>query len=505
MAAPQVDVSLFPILVEGPFGTKKDAPHIRDLAMQHALCDALTKAFPTKPSQRFATGRTVKNKAFRKADLNLYWDNDANDVVTSLRARLNGVVKRAGVEYIGVSVVALVGTRVAAWSEDLRTSLSKCGTLLLADANEEVAPIDEAVRAKVVAKKEPAKEPAKVVAEKEPAKPATKPAKAKKAAPAQHRFIADAPIRRVAISPDGTTIAATLESQHVIAWDAATGLPRWSKRAGGNGMIFTRALAFSPCSQRLYSGSSSVKVFDVATGEEGEGLAGHPKGELVFIDTSDAGVLTTSGISVLKRDNSFALWDASGALKGQWKWELPERAVFIAGEPNAIFVSGYRDSRTQAVLCRFDLKRGAVIAEQAIASSFFVCTKKGIWVFDDETSEARLLDLTTLAPKATISLEGARLHAADEKSLYTSSGDEVQRRDFKGAVIASWNLPALEGAESVIGAIQSSTYRSVRPSDLHEVHDACVAADGSLVVATALTVQRWSKDGKPLAMPQVAC
>lgn len=92
------------------------------------------------------------------------------------------------------------------------------------------------------------------------------------------RLLADANIRTLAVSPDGRALAATMENQHVIVWSAETGQTLWCKRAGGAGMKFVRALAFSPDSKRLLSGASAIKSFDVATGVEGDGLVGHPKG-----------------------------------------------------------------------------------------------------------------------------------------------------------------------------------------------------------------------------------
>jgi WD40 repeat protein len=187
-----------------------------------------------------------------------------------------------GVEMVGVSVACLAGAQIEGWSEDLSSgSASKSGALLIAGSGEGPIAIDDAVRASATGSKSATTsgkeaKPAKDGQPTKDSKPTKdgKPTKEAKAAPPAHRLLADAPIRGMAVSPDGRTIATTHESQHVMVWDASTGLPRWSKRAGGAGMNFVRAVAFSPDGASLASGATSVKRFEVATGTELEGASG---------------------------------------------------------------------------------------------------------------------------------------------------------------------------------------------------------------------------------------
>ena len=516
MAPPKIDPSLLPIVVSGPFGKGSQAPHEKVAAMEGAICDALTAALSLPKGQRFVTGHTIRDKAFRKSDLNLMWNNGPQGV-TEVRARVNGIVKRGGVEMVGVSVACLAGAQIEGWSEDLSSgSASKSGALLIAGSGEGPMAIDDAVRASATGSKsattsgkeaKPAKggKPTKDGKPAKDGKPTkeVKPTKEAKAAPPAHRLLADAPIRGMAVSPDGRTIATTHESQHVMVWDASTGLPRWSKRAGGAGMNFVRAVAFSPDGASLASGATSVKRFEVATGTELEGLPGHPKGEIRCIAWSDAGLLTVSGKSVQKADNSFAVWEPSGKLRGQWKWELPELAAFVPNEKDALFVSGYRDSRTQAVLTRFDTKQGKVTAEVPLESPFFAVTSSGVWVFDASKAQARLLGLEKLEVRATVALDGAVLHAADERGILTSTRAEVQRRDAKGKVLSSWTLPIPDGAEALLEGRSRGNFTRVIPKDLSAVRDAWVVGD-RVILSTMLSLSIWSLDGKPILLPEIA-
>jgi WD40 repeat protein len=263
-----------------------------------------------------------------------------------------------------------------------------------------------------------------------------KPTKEAKAAPPAHRLLADAPIRGMAVSPDGRTIATTHESQHVMVWDASTGAAAVVQARGRRGDELRARVAFSPDGASLASGATSVKRFEVATGTELEGLPGHPKGEIRCIAWSDAGLLTVSGKSVQKADNSFAVWEPSGKLRGQWKWELPELAAFVPNEKDALFVSGYRDSRTQAVLTRFDTKQGKVTAEVPLESPFFAVTSSGVWVFDASKAQARLLGLEKLEVRATVALDGAvaaRRGRAGDPHLDTRRGS-ASRCEGQGAL-----------------------------------------------------------------------
>ncbi len=87
---------------------------------------------------------------------------------------------------------------------------------------------------------------------------------------------------RVAYSPDGATIVAVLQNQHVAIRDAQTGEPRCStfnpQIQGG----WTRSIAFSPDSRLLataVSGKNMAQVWSLATGEKvGVGMS-HPGDE----------------------------------------------------------------------------------------------------------------------------------------------------------------------------------------------------------------------------------
>lgn len=108
-----------------------------------AICTVIGTALGVGSGRRVVSKNTA-GKEFRKAELNLIWSGE--DLVTTARVRVNGIVKRAGVEYVGVSVACYAGDALEARSEDLKTSPSKCGVVMIADESGQPVAIDDVIR-----------------------------------------------------------------------------------------------------------------------------------------------------------------------------------------------------------------------------------------------------------------------------------------------------------------------------------------------------------------------
>jgi hypothetical protein len=130
-------------------------------------------------------------------------------------------------------------------------------------------------------------------------------------------------------------------------------------------------------------------------------------------------------------------------------------------------------------------------------------TSSGVWVFDASKAQARLLGLEKLEVRATVALDGAVLHAADERGILTSTRAEVQRRDAKGKVLSSWTLPIPDGAEALLEGRSRGNFSRVIPKDLSAVRDAWVVGD-RVILSTMLSLSIWSLDGKPILLPEIA-
>jgi uncharacterized protein (TIGR03067 family) len=121
---------------------------------------------------------------------------------------------------------------------------------------------------------------------------------------------------RFALSPDGKTLALTRADGSIQLWDA-TSNKALVKLKGHNGSVFT--MAFSPDTKMLASGpfaggmkgngdDKSIKIWDVATGEERAVLAGHRKGIYYLMFAPDGKTLLATDF-----DGSMKLWDVKHA------------------------------------------------------------------------------------------------------------------------------------------------------------------------------------------------
>jgi WD40 repeat protein len=81
----------------------------------------------------------------------------------------------------------------------------------------------------------------------------------------------------VAFSLDGKRLASASNDQTVKVWDVATGQETLTLKGHTSGVL---SVAFSPDGQRLASASNdqTVKVWDIATGQETLTLKGHTGG-----------------------------------------------------------------------------------------------------------------------------------------------------------------------------------------------------------------------------------
>jgi WD40 repeat protein len=114
-------------------------------------------------------------------------------------------------------------------------------------------------------------------------------------------------IAAVAFSPDGMTLASGGFDRSVKLWNVATG-QEWAALAEHEGWV--AAVAFSPDGKTLATGSHdhSVKLWDAVTGYELTTLRGHT-GNVYSVAFSPDGAMLASG----SLDGSVRIWEANDA------------------------------------------------------------------------------------------------------------------------------------------------------------------------------------------------
>src|SRR5436305_13128763 len=89
----------------------------------------------------------------------------------------------------------------------------------------------------------------------------------------RNRMSHDSPVRSVAYSPDGKTLASSSHDGTIKLWDVATSKELASLKGHNAGAV---SVAYSPAGQMLASGSDdrTLMLCDVRRGREGDGRGG---------------------------------------------------------------------------------------------------------------------------------------------------------------------------------------------------------------------------------------
>lgn len=148
MTAPTVDLASFPITAR-PVALADEAEHI---TRERTVCAAVSAALalPGLAASAEPIGANLS-----------YCGTSTPATVSEYRLRINGtsagLYAAKEVEFVSVSLVALAGDAVVAWSEDVATSrLADAARLALVDAREVPVFITDALRAEIAAKLPPA-------------------------------------------------------------------------------------------------------------------------------------------------------------------------------------------------------------------------------------------------------------------------------------------------------------------------------------------------------------
>jgi WD40 repeat protein len=175
-------------------------------------------------------------------------------------------------------------------------------------------------------------------------------------------------IAAVAYSPDGKLLAGRIGNQAVYLWDLSTGArkqllgpqadPNYNARIDG---FDGKRLAFSPDGRTLAAGmdGGTIRLWDVATGREREGVPGH-HGPISSLAVSRDGQIVTLGT-----DNCIHRWDPDG--KERSRVRLPGDAFRMPLSADGRFAG------TEHFVCAPDLLRPVVEWLVGDSSGYVLC------------------------------------------------------------------------------------------------------------------------------------
>jgi WD40 repeat protein len=137
-------------------------------------------------------------------------------------------------------------------------------------------------------------------------------------------------VQRVAVSPDGKTIASAGTHDSLIrVWDMESKKEKWILRGHTDGLT---GLAFAPGSRWLVSGShdGTIRVWDATTGSMVRTLRGHTLGVTDLAFPSDGRRLVSSGL-----DGTIRVWE----------WDRDQEALTLDEPAPAVSLAFHPDGR----------------------------------------------------------------------------------------------------------------------------------------------------------------
>ncbi len=243
--------------------------------------------------------------------------------------------------------------------------------------------------------------------------------------------------RSLALSPDGTTLAAGNVDGTVSLWDTSTLKSRVSLRAGTEMIL---AVVFSPDGTRLACSStdSRIRVWDLTTHRQVSTLTGH-QGSVTALAFSPA-ILASGG-----EDHTVRLWDSENSRETAVLHPHDDVVLAVSISPDGVLVAS--TSLGDGAIRVRDLRKNESRAIRCQGINTFTCMAfahdSRTLATGDERGAVRLWDVGSLKQKSMFQAHDGWVKAlglsSDGKTLVTGGND---------GLVKVWNLPLPDAAES---------------------------------------------------------
>ncbi len=288
----------------------------------------------------------------------------------------------------------------------------------------------------------------------------------------------------LALSPDGKSVV-TIDSDQLIVWDAATGLPRWRENVSQHGINLPgaaygiRALAFSSDNESFCTpgGDNTVIVWEVASGKhttvpykDALPVESRKNGEPDRVRAID---VTADGKRVVV-----------GSSRGVVLWSGHKAVLAIANKAKGAPERNLRNSDRLWFGGHYSFGRFSPDGKMlAVVTSD---TPKEIRLFDTESGrQTRQIALKANLVRLAFSPDGKRIVATERDVAVRMYSSETGKR------LWSWEIPSVKNAERYTGRFDFLWGRliaEVPPVKNAEWYTSAVAysLDGKTIAAAAL-------------------
>ncbi len=259
-------------------------------------------------------------------------------------------------------------------------------------------------------------------------------------------------VQSVAFSPDGTRVASGSWDNTIKLWDVASGEEVATLR-GHEGMVYS--VAFSPDGTRVASGSQdkTIKLWDAASGEEVATLRGHESG-VYSVAFSPDGTRVASG----SWDKTIKLWDAASG----------EEVATLRGHEGPVWSVAFSPDGTRVASGSGDqtirLWDSVPVVQRSRERAAYIKARSLMKPVIDRLF-AELGDPGTISEAIPndSSLSDVRRHVARNLILQRCSAIREQAREAHQQALTHFDQGQYDNAEPLLSTVLETVRRSLGP------------------------------------------